>query len=357
MKRKYIFPLLTVILVCSGCAVNISNEGAVTATPDFVTATLPATAVPPSTQTPEQVISTPSVVETTVTVSVEGTTTTQLNVRAEPSTASETLGIISQFEMVQIIGRDASGSWYQIVYVDSKGWVRAEYVQVNAAAEIPVIGGVAGSGSGVSGLVIQKINIRSGPGLTFESLGTLNPKDVVFISGQDPSGKWLLIDYTNGTEGKGWAALEFLQVDDPAALPIIGDTEKASATPAPAGIAPAPQDGDSMQSPLATALFSTAGMNALQVSNSVSAPEGDAEDWLQFSSFSENVLVEINCSNNAFSVELWNNGQFLEDMTLVCAESLVIKLETGQPYLLRLQANGSDGFQIIQYDIKITAVR
>ena len=336
---------------------NISNEGALTATPDFVTATLPATPIPPSTQTPEQVISTPSVVETTVTVSVEGTTTTQLNVRTEPSTASETLGIISQFEMVQIIGRDASGSWYQIVYVDSKGWVRAEYVQVNAAAEIPVIGGVAGSGSGVSGLVIQKINIRSGPGLTFESLGTLNPKDVVFITGQDTSGKWLLIDYANGAEGKGWAALEFLQVDDPAALPIIGDAEQTSATPASAEVAPAPQDGDSMQSPLATALFSTAGTNALQVSNSVSAPEGDVEDWLQFSSSSENVLVEINCLNNAFRMELWNNGQFLENIVLLCEESLIIKLETGQPYFLRLQANDSDGFQIIQYDIKISAVR
>lgn len=336
---------------------NISNEGAVTATPDFVTATLPATPIPPSTQTPEQVVSTPSVVETTVTVSVEGTTTTQLNVRTEPSTASETLGIISQFEMVQIVGRDASGSWYQIAYVDSKGWVRAEYVQVNAAAEIPVIGGVAGSGSDVSGLVIQKINIRSGPGVSFESLGTLNPKDVVFISGQDPSGKWLLIDYANGMGGKGWAALEFLQVDNPVALPIVGDAEQASATPASAGIPPAPQDGDSMQSPLVTALFSAAGTHALQVSNSVSAPEGDAEDWLAFSSFSENVLVQINCSNNAFRVELWNNGQFLENIALLCAESLVIKLKTGQSYFLRLQANGSDGFQITQYDIKISAIR
>ena len=167
----------------------------------------------------------------------------------------------------------------------------------------------------------------------------------------------MLIDYANGAEGKGWAALEFLQVDDPAALPIIGDVEQTSATPAPTGIAPAPQDGDSMQSPLATALFSTAGTNALQVSNSVSAPEGDVEDWLQFSSSSENVLVEINCSNNAFRMELWNNGQLLENIVLLCEKSLVVNLETGQSYFLRLQANGSDGFQIIQYDIKISAVR
>ncbi len=337
---------------------NISNEDAVTATPDFVTATLPATPIPPSTQTPEEIVSTPSVVETAVTVSVEGTTTTQLNVRAEPSTASETLGMVNQFATVQVIGRDASGSWYQIIYSDpGKGWVRAEYVQVDAAAEIPVIGGVAGSGSGVSGLVIQKINVRNGPGLTYDPLGTLNPKDVVFISGQDTSGKWIQIDYANGVDGKGWAALEFLQVDNPEALPIIGDTEEASATPTTAGNSPAPQDGDSMQVPLATALFSAAGTHALQVNNSVSAPDGDVEDWIQFTSFSENIMVEMKCSNNAFRMELWNNGQLLEDIALLCGQSQAIKLEMGQPYLLRLLANGGDGFQIIQYGIKISAVR
>jgi len=112
-----------------------------------------------------------------------------------------------------------------------------------------------------------------------------------------------------------------------------------------------------LQAPLATALFSAAGTHALQVNNSVSAPDGDVEDWIQFTSFSENIMLEIKCSNSAFRMELWNNSQFLVDIALLCGQSQVVKLETGQPYLLRLQANGDEGFQIIQYDIKISAVR
>ena len=62
-----------------------------------------------------------------------------------------------------------------------------------ASAKIVVVGDAAGSGSGVSGLVIQKINVRNGPAATFESLGVLNPNDVVFITGKDPSGAWIQI--------------------------------------------------------------------------------------------------------------------------------------------------------------------
>ena len=155
------------MIACAGCDVNISSENAFTATPDFVTATLPPTLTPPATQISILPTSTLSIAGEPTISPIEGTTTTQVNVRAETSTASETLGLIGQFAKVQIIGKDASGSWYQIIYADSgtgHGWVRAEYVQVNAPAEIPLVENVAGNGSGVSGLVIQKINVRNGPG-------------------------------------------------------------------------------------------------------------------------------------------------------------------------------------------------
>jgi uncharacterized protein YraI len=231
-------------------------------------------------------------------------------------------------------------------------------VQVNATAEIPVIDTVAGSGSGVNGLVLQKINVRNGPGTTYELLGTLNPKDVIFITGKDSSGKWIQFEFTNGTDGKGWASLEFLQVDKIDTLPIIGNVEQTSAAPAPTttGILPAMQDGDSMQAPLATVVFSAAGTHALQVSNSVSAPDGDSEDWVEFTSSSKSILVEIKCSNNAFHMELRKNDQVVEDIPLLCGENRTITVEIGQPYFLHIQANSSGDFQFIQYEIKISAI-
>jgi uncharacterized protein YraI len=356
VQHKYSFPCLFVLIVCSSCGLNISNADRVTSTPDFITATLPSTPIPLSTQTSFPTVSTPGAVETQITSTVEGTTTTQLNVRAEPSTASEALGLIGPFAKVNITGKDASGNWFQIVYAGGNGWVRAEYVQVNATVEIPVIAASADSGSGLSGLVIQKINVRNGPGINYESLGTLNPKDVVFITGKDPSGKWIQFEFINGADGKGWGSLEFLQVENLDALPVIGNVEQTATAPASAGILPALQDGDSMQAPLAGIVFSPTGAHALQVNNNISAPEGDLEDWFQFTSFSENVLVEIKCSNNAFRMELWKNAQIVEDIPLSCSQSRALKVETGLPYFLHIQANSSGGFQFIQYEIKISTI-
>lgn len=187
MKQKYILLFLAVLIVSSSCGVNVSNANEFTATPGFVTSTLPPTKIPPSTHTSLPATPTAEIIEGTVGTAIsasEGITTTQLNVRMEPSTASETLGMVNQFATVQVIGKDASGSWYQISYINSKGWVRAEYVQVNATVEIPVIRSVTGSGSGMSGLVIQKINVRGGPGINYEALGVLKSKGCSFYHGQ-----------------------------------------------------------------------------------------------------------------------------------------------------------------------------
>ena len=171
--RVYFSVMLLVVLMCSGCNTGPADQAP---TPDFVTAVLPYTPILVLTPTITSTMSVPAENETaTPTPSlIEGVTTTQVNVRSEPSTAGETLGMIGIFAKVQIIAKDASGSWYQIVYAESQngsGWIRAEYVQVDAAAQIQVIEAGAGSGSAVSGLVLQKINVRQGPASSFDSLG------------------------------------------------------------------------------------------------------------------------------------------------------------------------------------------
>jgi uncharacterized protein YraI len=328
--------------------------------PGFVTSTLPPTKIPPPTRTSLPTTSTAEIIAGTAISSVEGTTSTQLNVRAEPSTASETLGIINQFATMQVIGKDASGSWYQISYPDSvtgKGWVRAEFVQVDSSAEITVIGGVAGSGSGVSGLVIQKINVRNGPGINYDSLGVLNPKDVVFVTGKDNSGEWMQIEFASAADGKGWAAIKYLEVENTDSIPVIGETESPTGvTSTPTSIVlSAMQDGDSMQAPMAAAVFSAAGTHTIQVSGDVSTPDGDTEDWIQFTPYSKSVFVEAKCQSNALHVELWSNGQFANDVPLACSEKLIIKTTPNQVYYFRIQANISS-LQYIRYTFKISMV-
>jgi uncharacterized protein YraI len=354
------FILIFLLVACTG-------ESSLTSTPDFVTATLSSNLVLPTleTSTPLPISTLVASPEPTI-IPIDGTTTTQLNVRTEPSTAGNSLGIVNAFSNIQIIGKENFGKWYQIVYAESpsgRGWITAAYVQLDVTAEVPVIETVSGAGLGVSGLVIRGINVRSGPGTTYESLGTLTPDDVVTVTGKDPSGAWMEIEFANSTSGKGWASTEFLQVNSPESLPVLGDaiaTEINTAAAIPSTTTSsqpiARQDGDSISSPFAVVSFSPSGTRTLQVQGNVSAPEGDVEDWVQFTSFSTNIVAEVKCSNNAVGVELWNNGSNSNGVVLACGENRAIQIEPAQPYFFRIQANTSNNLQYVQYFLKLSAV-
>lgn len=354
MNRKNIFPFIVSIILCAGCGVNIAGENNFTATPDFVTAVLPFTPISPSTQ-----ISIPATAVPTI-PPIEGTTTTQVNVRAEPSTASVSLGVIGAFEKVQVIGRDASGNWYQIIYAGSEGWVRAEYAQVNAPAEIPLVESSTGSGAAMSGLVIQKINVRNGPGTEFESIGILNPNDVVFITGKDPSGAWMQIEFAGAPNGMGWVALKFLQANDVEAVPLIGNASHETSTPTSVTALPivtAMQDGDSMQAPLTTVIFSPTSARALQVKGDVSAPAGDIEDWAQFSASNGFVSIRILCSSATLRGELWDNGKIAGAFSLSCGNDSIVTTATSHSYFLHIFETSANEPRYTNYILKIEVAR
>jgi len=347
------------MLIISASCSNTAVAGQ-TATPNFATAVLPSTSTPISEPTTAYISSTPMANQAaalTVTP-VEGITTTLVNVRAEPSTASEMLGMINLFTKIQITGQDASGSWYQLMYAESKngnGWVRAEYVQVDATAQISIIGAEAGSGSAMSGLVIQKINVRKGPATTFESLGVLSPNDVVFITGKDPSSAWMQIEFANAPEGTGWVASEFLQVSHADSLPTIGEVKQVFETPSattiltPATFQTALEDGDSMQAPLTAAFFSPTNIRAIQIEGDISAPAGDTKDWVQFSADGGGLVLEVLCASNLLQVELWSNEVRVDTFALPCGDKHILVITPNSNYLLSLSALNLSETQHINY--------
>jgi uncharacterized protein YraI len=347
------FLSIAVLMLCAGCG---GNRPGVTPTADFITATLPPTSTPlamwtPPPPTPQQTFTAEANISP-----IEGTTTTQLNVRAGPSTASESLGMIGIFAKVQVIGRDSSGSWYQILFAESamgKGWVRAEYVQVEAATEIPPIEAASGSGSAVNGLVTQKVNVRTGPGTTYELVGALNPNDVVFITGRDSGNKWIQIEFVGAPDGRGWVTAEFLQAGNLDTVPQIGTATEEPAKPtavSPSNVSAVP-DGDSMQNPLTAAFFSPTGSRALQINGDVSAPNGDAEDWIQFTSQIRNVSIQVTCQEATLRGEIWNNGKPVDDFS--CGEIFMTNLAPGVDYFLRLLQNET-GYT--SYDLRLEAL-
>lgn len=359
VRNSILLLFISLLMTLTGCDATVAGESA-TSTPNFVTAVLPPSPVPLPTQTLPPPTPAPTIQP------IDGTTTTQVNVRVETSTASESLGTIPQFSKVQIIGRDSSTSWYQIIYADSPtgtGWLRAEYVRGDAAAEIPVVASEAGGGSGVSGLVIQKINVRRGPGTSFELLGELNPKDVVFIFGKDESGEWAQIEFSGSANGNGWVALKFLQMENAEALIVI---ENATTTPQAAAGESAPsvdalssavQDGDSMQAPSAAIIFSANGARSAQINGDISSPDGDAEDWVQLTSQNGQVLIQLLCSEGMLKVELWNNGKVVESFSLACAENRLLNIKADETYLLRLSEADTNVFRHTKYALILDAIQ
>jgi uncharacterized protein YraI len=336
---RTILLLAVTMLLCAGCGGEVTP---VAAKPVFFTATLPPTSTLQATPTISPPVPTLAVVETAEVILVEGMTTAQVNVRAEPSTASASLGLVGIFAKVQIAGRDSSGSWIQILYAESptgKGWVRAEYVQVNSGAEIRPVDVSPASGAGAGGVVIQKVNARSGPGVEFELLGVLNPNDLVSITGRDSSGEWLQIEFAASPDGKGWVTAEFLQAANLDSLPVIGAAVEETPEP-PVETAPviaaqtAAQDGDSIQSPLAAVVFSATGSRALQVQGDVSAPQGDAEDWVGFAFERGVVAIEATCGGGGLRVELWNAGASVKSFS--CGERVTVQAAADGDFFLRL---------------------
>jgi len=279
------------------------------------------------------------------------------------------LGIISANAKVQIIGKDPSSNWWQIIYPqgkDGKGWVTAKYVTTAGKPEVPVIGGVdANPNNGNVAIIQQKLNIRSGPGTDFNSIGTLNPQDVVNLTGKDANGAWLQIEFAAGPEGKGWVNAAFVQAKDVDKLPIVTDAGQVVGTgtpvdtppPATPTVVPAPMDNDSAQAPAINIIFSATGTRSIQYTSDVSSPNGDTDDWLQFMPFTQTLQIDLTCTGNGLlSVEVLQDNKPVPS-NIACGTSQVITTSANMAYLLHIQTKANDKLNYTRYTITISSIQ
>jgi uncharacterized protein YraI len=322
-------------------------------------ATVSASITPASAEDPLSATLAPTIVP------LDGVTTTQVNVRLEPSTASNVLGMIPAEMRVEITGKDPGGLWWQINYlhpdaIEGKGWVTAQYITTGDTSQVPVIGGTeADRTSGNIAIIQQQINVRSGPGTEFNSLGTVNPQDVLPLTGKDRNGTWLQIEFAAGPEGKGWITAAFVQAQGVENLPIIGESGLVIGTGTPTGIPPTPtptlvpawEDGDSPDSPIARVIFEPDGTQSFLYNGDLSAPQGDLEDWIAFEHYGESVFASLECDgSNALEIQLLENGLPLETHMECDAPMQEFDINAGSKYLLHLKAASSaTGLQYTNY--------
>jgi uncharacterized protein YgiM (DUF1202 family) len=305
-------------------------------------------------------------------VPIDGTLTIKVNVRSGPATSYAALGQLDAGGKVQITLKDATGSWYQILYPATPGgigWVSAQYVTLAAGVQVPLAATPTPSGS--QGRVLQIINVRSGPGTTYDSLGMLQPNTTVALTGKDASASWFQISYPKGPGGYAWVTSQYIQTDASGNLPVLdaygtpvpGSTTGplASQPAATATVGPAFDNGDSAANPAVQVTFSASGTRQITYSGQVSAPAGNPEDWVEFTPFAINVndamlVFSLTCTGNGtLTVTLEKAGSPVTGWgTLACGDqNKLITLPVGHPLEIELAPTPGQGLQLVNYVLTV----
>ncbi|OGN76210.1 MAG: hypothetical protein A2X25_08250 [Chloroflexi bacterium GWB2_49_20] len=310
-----------------------------------------------------------------------GLTLWQVNIRSGPGIYFTLLGQINQNQPVQITGVDASGEWFAIAYPsgpEGRGWVTAEYIQATGTDSLPTLGLITlpnGTPAPQASLT-QKLNVRSGPGTHFDSLGILPANAIVWLTGRNESGSWLLIDYPSAPGGKGWIIAGYVQAQDILNLPAV-DSSGTPVVDIPASeptmilstptltIAPAFQDGDSADDPGASQVFSPLGIRSFSFTSDLSAPDGDLVDWIAIRPYTSQAGMQASLSasltcagNGSLQVQLWQGDQQLSNWgSLTCGNSNnQLVLNGGSDYLFRLSINDGNGLRYILYAFTLRSI-
>ena len=125
-------------------------------------------------------------------------TATQLRIRSGPGTGYDSVGAYNQGDTVSILEQFTYNgvTWG----CTSKGWISLDFVELD---------GVSVGSDKTGTITADGLNIRSGPGTDYNSVGSLNSGDRVTIFKQTTVG-----NTTWGNIDKGWISMDYVDLDD-----------------------------------------------------------------------------------------------------------------------------------------------
>lgn len=366
MKSKVITGMAFLFIFLASCAGGTRTEVPVTISPTFHTLT--PTPEPSLTYTP-----TPTLTRTPL--FYNGMLKVQVNVRSGPGTGFNSLGLLGAGTRIMIDVQSSDGLWYRIPYPkesEGTGWVSAQFVDT-ASTPIPTVTPLYTPVAGLSGTVTQKVNVRSGPGTSYDTLGMLEANSPIILTGKNEVGTWLQVVFDDGTGGRGWISATYVSADGLADLPVLNafgtpvtpgslqPTLGPGSIPTPT-IGPAPLDGDSSTNPLANVDFNPSGTMKFIFQGDVSFPTGDPDDWLKITPYalpgSQNATLTFGliCSGNGnLVVEVLDQGTPLPGWEgLVCGvQGWEVNLQGGTSYIIHISPAAGTNLQYIQYWLSV----
>ena len=152
----------------------------------------------------------------TATASTPVTATTELNVRAKPSTKAKIVGALHRGQTVK--ARSDANGWTKITYKGKTAYVSSRYL--SKGENLPTGDDV---GKGKVRTTTAEVNLREGPALTEDVVIVLDEGTKVTQTGKTAKG-WT--EVTVGSE-RGWVSNQYL-TDAADGLPVVTGTRKAT---------------------------------------------------------------------------------------------------------------------------------
>lgn len=99
-------------------------------------------------------------------------TASSLRLRASPSTSGKTLAYASKNEVVVLLSK--SGSWYKVLYNLQEGYMHQDHLDVSTVKNVEL---------GYGNVNYSKVNMRTGPGTSYQAIGKSSQGDLAYIIG------------------------------------------------------------------------------------------------------------------------------------------------------------------------------
>ena len=153
-------------------------------------------------------------------------------IRQGPSLEYPVFGVTSTGSKAIVVGDSEDGQWWAIQLETKTGWVYKSYTYAQKTDNVPVLKNpdlpntvtpsVPGSGAPAA-VAIEPINVRSGPGNTYDSYGKISIGTSFAVIGRSSDGEWLVINLPTSIapDGQGWVAARYVQAENIGNVPVI----------------------------------------------------------------------------------------------------------------------------------------
>jgi len=157
--------------------------------------------------------------------------------RTGPTLEFPVLGVAPFGSRAEVIGQSNDREWWAIrvpttIASSGTGWVPKVYTTESNVGNVPVLNTPqlppnitpATPGSGIPAMLAQEpLEVRTGPGSEYRSLGEIQRGTVLAVLGISPDGEWYVVNIptTITPSGQGWVPIRFTQASNAGGLRVI----------------------------------------------------------------------------------------------------------------------------------------